>query len=167
MSITSPIEDRFWSKVDKSGGPDSCWLWTGAKHEFGYGMFNMGVKYNYVITTSHRVAYVLHHGLKLDDYTIYVCHDCPGGDVPACCNPSHLFLGDATANNRDTGNKGRRNDPCGEDRNTAKVNEETVRLIRRKYIKGVYGFKRIADELNLSHSLVHDIVRRKTWRHVV
>ena len=31
-------EQRFWSKVDRSGGPESCWLWVAGKSH-GYGAF--------------------------------------------------------------------------------------------------------------------------------
>ena len=29
---------RFWAKVDKSSGPDACWLWTASKRG-NYGSF--------------------------------------------------------------------------------------------------------------------------------
>src|SRR5438874_974236 len=32
-----PLKDGFWSKVDKSGGPDACWPWTGCINAWGYG----------------------------------------------------------------------------------------------------------------------------------
>lgn len=35
------LEERFWTKVDKSGGPDACWPWT-AYRSGGYG--RIGVK---------------------------------------------------------------------------------------------------------------------------
>ena len=34
------LEDRFWAKVDK-GGPDECWLWTGALTPY-YGQIQEG-----------------------------------------------------------------------------------------------------------------------------
>ncbi len=86
------LEDRFWSKVDKSG---DCWLWTGTKSTNGYG--NFGVAHGHRV--AHRVAYELTTGpipvgLELD----HDCHNkaltCNGGDEcphRACCNPSHLI----------------------------------------------------------------------------
>ncbi len=86
------LEDRFWSKVDKSG---DCWLWTGAKSTNGYGNFSSAGRF----VVAHRVAYELTIGpipvgLDLD----HDCHNkaltCKGGkDCPhtACCNPSHLI----------------------------------------------------------------------------
>jgi hypothetical protein len=32
---------------------------------------------------------------------LHVLHNCPGGDMPACVNPSHLWLGDHDANMKD------------------------------------------------------------------
>jgi hypothetical protein len=31
--------DRFWSKVDRTAGPDGCWLWTRKRTKTGYGLF--------------------------------------------------------------------------------------------------------------------------------
>src|SRR6185312_561373 len=49
----------FWDRVDRSGGPDACWPWTGAINKSGYGSF--GEKPGSIRTTS-RVAYELTHG---------------------------------------------------------------------------------------------------------
>jgi hypothetical protein len=32
------VEERFWAKVNKT---ETCWLWTGAKHEKGYGLLKV------------------------------------------------------------------------------------------------------------------------------
>jgi len=31
------LSERFWAKVER-GDISDCWLWTGAKQPFGYGM---------------------------------------------------------------------------------------------------------------------------------
>src|ERR1035441_9381577 len=36
-SVKAGAEERFWSKVDKRGGPDDCWPWMGARYAKGYG----------------------------------------------------------------------------------------------------------------------------------
>jgi hypothetical protein len=33
-----PLAERYWSKVDKSGGPDACWPWTAGRSAGGYGI---------------------------------------------------------------------------------------------------------------------------------
>ena len=73
-------EDRFWSKVDKSG---DCWLWTAGKRGGGYGHFGIDGRSR----VAHRVAYEfvngpIPDGLQLD----HICH------VRACVNPDHLRL---------------------------------------------------------------------------
>lgn len=93
----------FWAKVDKSGGPEACWLWTGCLSGFGYGSFAMDhVKYN-----AHRLAWILVNGPipKGDGFHgTCVCHRC---DNPKCCNPRHLFLGSQNDNLKDMTRKGR------------------------------------------------------------
>ncbi len=88
------LEERFWSKVDKT---DNCWNWTAAKHQFGYGLFNIGGK----ILLAHRVVYALAVG-PLGNFC--VCHHC---DNPGCVRPVHLFLGTQKDNVRDMMEKGR------------------------------------------------------------
>lgn len=72
---------RFWSKVDRSGGPDACWLWTGCTQAPGYGRFRVEPRTVY----AHRFAYELEHGAIADGLVIdHLCR------TPACVNPLHL-----------------------------------------------------------------------------
>lgn len=89
---------RFWSKVDKSGGPDACWPWTGALSTKGYGRFALSTG-NYI--QANRFSYELTYG-SLGD--LFACHRC---DNPRCCNPAHLFPGTHQDNMRDMRQKGR------------------------------------------------------------
>jgi hypothetical protein len=79
MGRRIPVEDRFWSKVDKSG---ARWLWTAAINwPQGYGTIKVEGK----MVGAHRVAYELAvgpipDGLQLD----HLCR------VRQCVNPSHL-----------------------------------------------------------------------------
>ncbi len=94
------IDERFWAKVDRKG-PDECWLWQrGARN--GYGRFAVTRD---DIRTAHRVAWELTNGTIPEG--LNVCHNCPDGDNPACCNPSHLWLGTQLDNMRDAKAKGR------------------------------------------------------------
>lgn len=73
--------DGFWSRVDKSGGPDACWPWLGAKNQKGYGRRN----FRGVVTLAHRAAYVISKGEVPDGFTIdHLCRN------RACQNPAHL-----------------------------------------------------------------------------
>jgi hypothetical protein len=83
-------EERFWSKVDRSGGPDACWPWRRAINESGYGVF-------WPLGLAHRFAWEQEHGpIPEGAHVDHVCHngtDCPGGPTcphRRCCNVRHL-----------------------------------------------------------------------------
>ena len=74
-------QERFWRKVDKSASPDGCWLWTGAKHNAGYGQLRVDGKSLY----AHRLVYEWEIGPIPDGYTIdHICCN------HSCVNPAHL-----------------------------------------------------------------------------
>lgn len=96
-----PIQDRFWSKVNKQH-VSGCWLWT-ANAIRGYGQFVLprtNGKQPHVY--AHRYAWELTHGSIPNEQ--FVLHAC---DVPLCCNPAHLFLGTQQENLTDARQKGR------------------------------------------------------------
>ena len=94
------IEQRFWARVQKSGG---CWEWTGPKgNQYGHcrmavrdGKRSRGVQV-------HRISYELNVGPI--PAGLCVCHHC---DNPRCVRPDHLFLGTPLDNARDMIAKGR------------------------------------------------------------
>lgn len=98
---------RFWSKVDRSAGPDGCWPYRGALVR-GYGRFVLswdrpGNGARVKIVRAHRYAFRLARGRDplpgLD-----LCHRC---DNRACCNPAHLWEGTRRDNMQDASRKGR------------------------------------------------------------
>lgn len=88
-------EDRFWSKVDKTG---DCWIWTGSRKN-GYGCFWVTRNGRDVMKMAHRFAYELTHGRLGQGVTLdHVCHtaatatcktaaSCPHR---ACVRPDHM-----------------------------------------------------------------------------
>lgn len=97
MKTQTTLAYRFICKVKIT---DTCWIWIGAKHEFGYGLIKKpGVNKNY---KAHRLSYELFIGEIPERY--YVLHKC---DVPSCVNPKHLFLGTLSDNSKDMVEKGR------------------------------------------------------------
>lgn len=79
--MTRPLLERWTEKVNKT---DSCWLWTGAKHDDGYGFIYLGGNPR-KRAQAHRVAYELLVGPVPDGK--YVDHLCR---VRHCVNPAHL-----------------------------------------------------------------------------
>ena len=78
---------RFWEKVDRIN-PDSCWNWKGRVHD-GYGEWVVRGK----TMRAHRVALSLTQPPLL--FAPYCCHRC---NNKLCCNPEHLYWGDAQTN---------------------------------------------------------------------
>lgn len=78
-SLGDPVTlgHRFWSKVDRSGGEDACWIWTAHRDGRGYGRFES--------TAAHRVAYRISIGPIPQGLTIdHLCRN------KGCVNPAHL-----------------------------------------------------------------------------
>jgi len=138
-----------------------CWVWTGSKVGRGYGRIDFGGQKRLV----HRIVYQLCVG-KVEN-RIEVCHNCPCGDNPACCNPSHLFVGTHTDNMRDASRKGRiRSNPLrGESHQNSKLTDERVREIRRRVAAGENG-RIIAADYGISRCTVSEVANRKKWAHV-
>lgn len=93
------VDERFWSKVDKSGGPNACWPWTASTQGSGYGAFRLDGRHR----NANRVALELHLGRLLAEEE-HACHTC---DNPPCCNPNHLYVGNAFTNMQDKVRRGR------------------------------------------------------------
>lgn len=152
---------RFWEKVDQSGGPDACWIWTAAMYPQGYGMYSQ----NNRTMGAHIYSWELANGPVTDG--LYVCHNCPDGDNPACVNPSHLFLGTAGDNVRDCHAKGRAVTPKGAEHCRAKLTEDQVREIRQRYAAGNVSTRQLGKVYGIEQSAISAIVRRERWKHVL
>ncbi len=100
------FENYFHAQVDRSGGPDACWPWTGMLSK-GYGRFGTRHAVRFL---AHRVAYeiangpIVGHVFMDPEKEKIVMHTC---DNPPCCNPKHLRLGTDADNIHDAMSKGR------------------------------------------------------------
>lgn len=165
---------RFWSKVDKSGGDDACWLWTGCRRNQRYGHCRWGGK----MRSSHRIAWEITNGVIPDG--LCVCHHC---DNPPCVNPKHLFLGTQLDNVRDYIAKGldiktrARGDrhgrrvhpetcPRGESSGKARLTNAKVLEMRRRFANEGVTKTQLSRELGVALSTVHDVITGRTWSHL-
>jgi HNH endonuclease len=82
------LEERFWARVDKSGGTDACWPWTGARVDGGndkvYGRLRLGDRRSRE-EKAHRISYVLAYGdIPKGAHVHHTCEN------TLCVNPRHL-----------------------------------------------------------------------------
>jgi hypothetical protein len=164
-----PMPERFWQKVDRSGGPDACWPWTTATNAHGYGVF----VFHGSMRLAPRVAWTLTHpegipprmvgGNGVEGKTL-LCHNCPGGDNPTCCNPAHHWLGTDWDNTQDKIRKGRQ--LRGTQIAQSKLTEADVRVVRKLVSSGVV-YAAICERFNISPAAVTAIKQRRSWRHIL
>lgn len=150
---TDTVKARFWSKVEKT---ETCWIWTAAQDDTGYGAFGLaGKKRN-----THRLSYEMHYGAIPTGMD--VMHSC---DNRACVNPKHLKVGTRTQNMRQCVEHGRMNVVAGESHSKSKLTEAAVRFIREQSAKGV-GRQELADLFGVDRKCIFKVATGKSWRHV-
>lgn len=147
------VEQRFWAKVQKTPG---CWLWTGAKHPTGHGMF---VAFGGRVVPSHAFALELQIGYPTPEGK-EACHRC---DNPPCVNPRHIYYGTRQENVDDAWARGRY--PIGSARPAAKLHEDQVIEIRERYALGD-DTKELAKEFGIKVPTLKHIVLGLKWKHV-
>lgn len=166
--MNAAAENRFWKKV--SPEPNTgCWLWAASVASFGYGVFWVEGRQH----LAHRLSWSLVNGPIPDG--LCVLHRC---DTPACVNPGHLFLGSADDNAKDRKRKGRNGPNTGAWTKQhpervargircpqAKLTDEAVREIRRRYFSGE-SQRPIARSFGIGQDVVSRIVNRRQWKHV-
>lgn len=151
-------EDYFWLHVDRRGD-DECWPWTASTNTRGYGWFGIG---NRRTTFAHRYSFELHHEPLDGRWALHTC------DNPPCVNPRHLYAGTVKENVRDMLERGRHVAVSGEDSPMAKLTDEQVREIRRRFVPGLNRYIRgnsreLADEFGVSQNHIRHIVAG-VWR---
>lgn len=151
---------RFWSKVDKSAGPDACHPWTGALAVNGYGQWH---PYGGVHIPAHRFALILklRRTLEPEEVTLHLCR------TKACCNIEHLTVGSYADNHLHAALMGTL---CtsGEGNPQAKLTDEQVIDLRRRAATE-YRLGWLRDEgerLGVSGSILGLVVRGLLWPHL-
>lgn len=153
----------------------SCYLWQGGRCG-DYGSFYCGpvLRAEY----AHRISWELAYGPMGDGQL--VCHDCPGGDNPLCCNPEHLFLGSQKANLQDASQKGMmasgnrhgtktRPDRVarGQRNGGARLTEEQVLQMHRLARHRQLDYAELAGLFGVKPHTVYSILRGARWSHLL
>ena len=150
------LSDRFWAKVRRINDATSCWEWTGALHDHGYGLIGLGSRKE-GIERAHRLSYSMHNAEIGEG--LFVLHRC---DNRKCVRPDHLFLGTASDNAKDMASKLR---GChGEKSVTAKLTEAQVLVIRS--LRGRDSHVALARRYGVSRSLIGLIMSGQRWKHL-
>ncbi len=149
--MTDDLYEEFVAQIDRTGGRDSCHVWTGPRYpnKGGYGRFRRD--------GAHRVAYALKHG-DIPEGAI-VRHSC---DNPPCCNPAHLLLGGHSDNRKDCVSRGRH--AKGQMHARSKLTHRQVRFIRTHH-KGCSHIE-IAKKYGVSRSTITKILLGSTYQGV-
>lgn len=146
MTKRKSLAEAFASKYIR-GSRTQCWLWTGST-DYRYGhLFNGGREHK-----AHRVSYELHLG-KIPR-GMSVLHKC---DTPKCVNPSHLFLGTQSDNNKDRAKK--RRSAVGERHARSRFTEKQIRAIR----SDPRHASEIGRAYNALESTIYNIKSKRTW----
>lgn len=150
------LTERFWARVDQSG---DCWVWTRARSAAGYGQMSVDGRVEY----AHRIAWRLTEGLIPPGF--HVLHRC---DNPPCVRPVHLFLGTNNDNVADMVQKRRNRVPHpsagGSSNHQAKLDLDTVEVIRRLYAAGDATEEKLAARFAVHQTTIGRIVRGVTWK---
>lgn len=148
------VRNRFWGKVQIKGN-DECWPWTAGKYPKGYGKF----KRNGSAQVASRVAWELHNNALLGDR--FACHTCHN---PSCCNPNHIYAGDAQTNAADA-KRAKRNhieSSPGEANPRSKLKAEQVKAIRKRISGGESNYD-IAKDYPVDSSTISAIRHNRIW----
>jgi hypothetical protein len=148
MELTEKQKRNFWEKVNKT---ETCWLWTKGCSK-GHGHVRINGKMQY----SHRVSWLLTGNTIPDGHIIR--HKCRSKH---CCNPEHLETGTVAENNADKIRDG--TSARGEKQHLAKLTSAQVLDIRARV--GETQTK-LAEEFSINHCTIHDILIRRTWKHI-
>jgi hypothetical protein len=98
MQVDSPVQRRFWKKVDQSG---ECWEWLGHKTGGGYGLFYYDEKRG----MAHRFAYETFSAEPIPE-GLFIDHTCHNR---SCVRPAHLRLATRKQNAENLGAPGSKN----------------------------------------------------------
>lgn len=146
--------ERFWEKVDRTGGDATCWPWIAGTNHKGYGTFSISHAHS---SLAHRISWIMENGpIPAGKYVLHSC------DNPRCVNPRHLFLGSLADNMRDMCEKGR---SCkGTEHPHSKLNDEAARGIRALRANDHLSIRTIARRYGVSPTTIRQVLDGVTWK---
>lgn len=146
--------DEFWSRLDRSGGADACWLFRGARTGRG-GYANVWFEGRY--WRGNRLVLYLTKGV-IRQFALHTC------DNPPCCNPRHVYDGSQRRNLLDCAERGRQRRAAlrGSANPRAKLTSEAVGIIRATAVS--YGYRRVlAERFGVTVGNIAQIRAGHTW----
>lgn len=173
------------SRTNMSG---DCWVWQGQRYpKSGYGQIKVAGR----TRGTHAVAWELASGISVPRgmWVLHTCDNkpCRRNDeagiyvVRGIARPrfGHLFLGTPTDNVADMTAKDRHMagarhylhaDPSrairGEAHPRARLSDADIRCIRERYADGGITHAQLGIEYGMDKSVIGNIIRRKSWRHI-
>jgi DNA-binding MarR family transcriptional regulator len=145
-----PVIERLNENIDKSGGPDACWLWGGCLFTTGYGVIRIAGKN----VKTHRAMY--EHSVGPIPEGLALRHLCESRYAPGdltcrrCCNPTHLAPGTCAENTADMLAAGRHSRVGA----PPKISDEVAQQIVELYEKGGVRQIDLARQFGVSQPLV-------------
>lgn len=156
MYYTYMLDERFWSKVDRTDCADDCWVWNAKTSHNGYGVFWLNGKNR----RAHRVVLedVIGPPPSSDSLALHSC------DNPPCVNPKHLRWGTVQDNTDDRlerwGSGEGANNP------NAVLTEDNVKTIYAMRMNRI-GHREIAKTLGLPPAAVEKAYTGSSWCHLL
>ena len=151
-----PREVQWYLANADVRGPDDCWEWKRGRVGKGYGAYYPNGK------GSQRYAHIVaveKDGREVPDGLV-VMHTC---DNPPCVNPAHLVVDTQRENLLDMQRKGRKVQVRREGHPRAKLTEEQVVEIRKRYPTRAVSVRVMAREYGISHVQLMRVAKGRAW----
>ncbi len=164
--LAARIAMRLALRLDRSGGPDACWVYQMQRLPNGYAMMSIFNERDAVgasrsrMNYAHRIAYVLHY--KCLPVGGQVLHRC---DNRGCCNPAHLAAGTQKQNIADMQAKRRGNYPTGPRPTQKRFTAAQALGVVRMLGEGA-KCRTICAALKVNPKFVYSVRSGETWRSV-
>ena len=158
MSPLRDIDEKIDFHLGRAVQDGDCLIVSGGMNTEGYKQIRVDGR----LRLLHRLVLERSIGRELgpEDLALHSCHR------PNCCQVSHLRVGTKKDNSDDMFLAEREKPVKGVAHPSAKLSEDDVREIRRKFDAGGYTFASLGRQYGVAYQGIRQIVRRRTWKHV-